>query len=1280
MKEFTLKQGLNAVNLLLVTVFLVLALYSAVGQQIFPYIGQYRINIERYLSEQLESVVGIATLSGDMNILTPSIHMEGITISSLEAPDNPSLSIAAVDAVLDPRASLANFTPVFKSVRLSGVSVRVDSRKQDEQEQPADPIVVQKFVENLLLQRHLELNNVAVEIIHDRAIKHVQLDNLVMTGDGFNRLMSGSLSYGESNKIKAGIRLFSQGSPYDLDEFYARGELDLPQLDVDYWLEELTEISLFESFKASAQMRVEFKNGLLNYAKLNMASPKVSLPEQHTFERVNTEVWLKQNSSNTWTLWLDNTQFALNQKKWKLEELALKLSKTAAGNRWQGYIGDLDIPYGIDLVSQLGFMPESISEIIDKLQPTGRIAQASLVIQQEGDASTFTLAGNLNNVSTLASGGIPSIGNVSGIIAATEAGGRVQFSGPDMRLAFPNLYDQPFEFTQGKGQVDWHIRDHEISVVGNGLDFSMEAASRIQGGFDMVLPHHELLDGAIELNLSLIDADVSVQRQLVPRAVNANLKQWLNQSLVKGTVSEAQFYLYNDLAEQGSQTQLELYLNPKNATLSYLPDWPSVDDISGHIMVVNDHVMGQINSASTLGGQMAGTAISYLDDALWISSKLEGDSDQLLSYFKSTPLSSVTGDVLSQWALIGSHSSNLALHIPMKGEVDVTADVSVAMQYANLKMTDIGLTLNQLNGQLNYTSSKGLTSDGITGSIWNEPLNAKVVSSDAGKQTDIQFSTELNVAGLKHWLELDLLEPLSGSAQTKGHFYIDTRENGFTGLKLQSNLDGVAVDLPKPYALASDETRQLDVSVQITDSQLLKLSYGQQVNLALSLKDGQLEAGQVYLGQTEAYVPAESGIVVQGHVDKLVTSEWLDVWRRIQSQSPSTESGENPIRSIQISTDSFIHEDFTFDFVKANILNLDPIWQIDVDAPIAKGRIELAADAPPKLDLEYIHWPMLTANEDAEDSSANDDPLYDVVPSSFPQFSMDVEEIFIGPTNYGRWKFDTEPFENGFRVNNIDGEIKKLAVKGQVEWQKNTQQKIKEYTALDLKLSSSDVGGIQKAWRVKPTIESEAAKADVQFNWLGSPANFQMANFNGSFNLNMKDGRFIEAGDAGALGAFGILNFGAIGRRLRLDFTDIYESGVHFDSVKGKGVIKNGVLNVVDTFNVDGPAAKFAMSGQVNMLTKELDQELSVTFPISSTLPFVAILAGFAPPVAASLFVGERLVGDEIEKYTSATYELTGSWEEPQLKLKKRFDNDIEGKKDKSFWHRMKDIFGLDSD
>jgi len=327
-------------------------------------------------------------------------------------------------------------------------------------------------------------------------------------------------------------------------------------------------------------------------------------------------------------------------------------------------------------------------------------------------------------------------------------------------------------------------------------------------------------------------------------------------------------------------------------------------------------------------------------------------------------------------------------------------------------------------------------------------------------------------------------------------------------------------------------------------------------------------------------------------------------------------------------------------------------------------------------NLDYIHWPE-PDNHGNDEGGQGSDVLKNVYPHTFPALKFKVAEIFVGATNYGRWSIDVEPHEKGAWFKNIDGEIKKLNVAGQLHWYKSETF---QQTQANLQLSSNDVGGIQKAWRIKPAIESTKAKASVNLNWLSSPADIQIAMLNGDVSLNMRDGRLIEAGDASALGAFGLFNFGSIGRRLRLDFSDVYQSGVHFDSLKGKANIENGVIKIINTFNVDGPAAKFAMSGQIDAVNETLNQELSVTFPISSTLPFVAILAGFAPPVAASLFVGERLVGDEIEKYTSATYKLTGPFKEPNLQLMKRFDNDIEGKKDKSFWHRMKDFFGVGDD
>ena len=132
--------------------------------------------------------------------------------------------------------------------------------------------------------------------------------------------------------------------------------------------------------------------------------------------------------------------------------------------------------------------------------------------------------------------------------------------------------------------------------------------------------------------------------------------------------------------------------------------------------------------------------------------------------------------------------------------------------------------------------------------------------------------------------------------------------------------------------------------------------------------------------------------------------------------------------------------------------------------------------------------------------------------------------------------------------------------------------------------------------------------------------------------------------------------------------------------MKGAASIEQGVLTLSEPITVDGPGGKFLTSGMTNLNTTELDMKLAVTFPVTTTLPLVAVLAGFAPPVAASIYVTERLIGDELERFTSASYTISGTWEEPDVKLNKAFDNDVEGKKSRGFMDRVLSIFGLGGD
>ncbi len=1295
MKTKAIKQWLTAFNLLVVATFIVLALYSAIGQQIFPYVGQYRVNLEQYLGEQLSGDVSIRQLSGGMEILTPSVHIEGVTLHTGDDPKQPKISIAAIDAVLDPRSSLANFTPVFKSVRLSGLYVRIDgdAKKPQAPIDEDDALLIKRLIDGLLLQQHVELNNVTIENTRGDETKILHLDHLVMTGDGFHRLITGSVSYGNENKVNAGLRLYSQGSPFKLDSFYARGALDLPDVDVDYWLNEIFDMSVFKEFTASAQLRFEFKDGLLNYGKLSVASPTVYINDGRKIDSVSAQLWSKQNDADNWSFWVEDSQFTLKNKPWQFNEIALGIAKTKQGNRWQAYLKSMDIAYLNQFLSSVKLIPEELKSRLNELKPSGYLHNMNVILHNnEAGELDYSVAGELKNISTQPSGGIPGVTNLNGVIAASEKNGRVQFDGPQISLAFPDLYPSPFFFPYGEGQVDWHINDQGVRLIGDGLALTMEQAEKVKGGFKLWLYNDKQYEDKLELNLSLKNADVSIHETLVPSNISQDLRGWLERSLLTGTAKTGQYYLYTGL-NAGSVSQSELHLSVSQAALQYLPEWPVVSDINGDLFVKNDEVYARIDNANTLGGNVKQTQVVFdgvKNNKLWVQASVKGLANDGFAYFQYTPLKKLVDNIMDPWSMTGEHATELGLSISLDDvSDDIGVDVTARLQNASLNLADIGLAFSHTQGAITYRSSEGLTSSAIQSSLWQKPLSLNI-SSDVhtkGFSTDIAFDGDLEVKSLKQWLDLSLLKPLTGNTKVAGHFKISGQENGFTGLEVNSDLVGVNIDLPLPYLKRKETSQPFNFKMALDDGQKITLSYSELVNVALHLKEGEIETGQVYLGATEAYIPSTPGLEIQGHVSRIDADKWLKVWGEIQPKSSSTanRSASSPknslIRKVDISTDKLLYDGYQFEQVSANVNAKLNAWDVYVEAPIVKGLITWQAQHPIVLNLDYIHWPALSKDTEEEDKKEKTDMFANIFPSMFPDMNFKVGEIFLGPRNYGQWQAKLRVQDDTLSLLDIDGQIKKLNVKGAAHWEKSDSVPMPvQTTKLDLKLSSDDIGGVQKAWLAKPVIEADSTKVNFNFQWQASPAMFESELLNGQANVSLKKGRFLDAGDTGALSAFGILNFSAIGRRLRLDFSDVYQSGLHFDSVSGKAKVKNGLMTIEDTLEIKGPSAKFAVSGTVNLNTKELNQELSVTFPLTSTLPFVAILAGFAPPVAASIFVGEQLVGDQIEKYTSATYKLDGTWDKPNLKIMKRFDNKIEGKQDEGFWYRMKSFFGLGDD
>jgi uncharacterized protein YhdP len=66
---------------------------------------------------------------------------------------------------------------------------------------------------------------------------------------------------------------------------------------------------------------------------------------------------------------------------------------------------------------------------------------------------------------------------------------------------------------------------------------------------------------------------------------------------------------------------------------------------------------------------------------------------------------------------------------------------------------------------------------------------------------------------------------------------------------------------------------------------------------------------------------------------------------------------------------------------------------------------------------------------------------------------------------------------------------------------------------------------------------------------------------------------------------------------------------------------------------------------------------LVVVLPLTQNLPLAALLLGAGAPIGGALFVLDKILGDPLSKLTSASYSVTGTWDDPKVDLRRVFDN-----------------------
>jgi uncharacterized protein YhdP len=193
-------------------------------------------------------------------------------------------------------------------------------------------------------------------------------------------------------------------------------------------------------------------------------------------------------------------------------------------------------------------------------------------------------------------------------------------------------------------------------------------------------------------------------------------------------------------------------------------------------------------------------------------------------------------------------------------------------------------------------------------------------------------------------------------------------------------------------------------------------------------------------------------------------------------------------------------------------------------------------------------------------------------------------------------------------------------------------------------LVSNDVQKTLTQFGYADVMQAKAGRLDFDLTWLGAPSEDAVASLNGHVKLEADKGQIVDL-NPGAGRVLGLASVATLPRRLFLDFSDLTDKGLAFDTIRGDFDLRDGDAYTTNVL-LDGPAAEIGLIGRVGLAKHDLDQTAVVAGNFGNSLPLASTLAA-GPVVGAAVLVFTQVFKQPLKGLARGYYRITGSWENP---------------------------------
>ena len=1267
-------------------VVLAVAVFVSLVRLMLPEIGEYRSEIETWVSQYMAQPVEIDEIQADWRGWTPHLHLTGIRL--LDTTRSRTLTnFEHADVTVDMFASVIRRGLVPGKLTVSGVeltllrspngAVTIEGVAPEEAGLPS----VRQNALAYWLQSQKDLTIQSAKIIwHDRQslLRPVVFSDvrLRIRSDGERRQLEGSArlpaEIGEKFNFLLDVQgdLLTKGWSGDI---YIEGQgLDPPgMLDYSQWMGLRLDKGLL-GFRLWSRWDNARLTGIDGSVELNGVEIGVS---DYRFELTHARGNLRarRDAEGRWSLSLEKLDVATTNGEWPQSDFSLALIDSPAGDTSTliaraSFVRLDDIA---PLIPHISVLPESIRSTVATMQPGGELRDLRVgYFAGRPLAQRLYLRTEFSGIATEPIGDLPGVRNLSGSIKTDTDGGSVRLSSSQLQLDFGEHYEQAIVVESAAGGIGWAPGEDGWTVTFDSIRANNKALDVELSG---AMHWDQQRAPTVNIIANVHRGDLEHVPNLVPKDVlPIRGYDWIHRALNGGQLTSGMVVVRGPLEHfpfDNAEGVFKARFTVEDMLLDFHPKWPRLEDVDAELLFEGREFIGNAPSAKMLDIDLRDVRTRIPDlgvkkRVVKATGKLEFDAVDARAVIDASPLSLTLGRRLASVEISGPMDLDLKLLVPLPRGSKPKASGVLTIDDVKLKSHEFPLRLQALAGELTF-KGKHWNIGQMTGVYLDTPVNVvgqgqpdEDGSRDQftlrGKATPELIRRQVrNLApAMTDWLEArTLFASLQGETDWTTTLSTTTRidREAERIVTVESALDGMKIDLPAPLGKNTSEVRPLRISSGPLSKHAsnIRFDYGNGVRgrvLTTRDEDGNKHlrgASLVFGGSPAELEESPDSLRLVGHIPHLSLGRWIS---RLQTGlgDPGRIESVAPLVATTFDLNIDVLHAFGFEFENIDLKSNSGVdrWQVSLAGPRIGGYIEVPfAMTGAVVTADFEHLALVRP----ETSSAR----LEVNPADLPTILIECEKFDFNGVDLGAMRLSTRPRPNGVEIESLSFTSPDIDAEARGDWRRLNDI---HHSQFDISVQGDDLGLLLTSFGYdQAAIAGGTTAIQIFAEWPGTPAEFSLENIRGDMHIEVDDGRLLDV-DPKAGRLFGLLSMQTLPRRLTLDFNDLFRKGFSFDRIEGAFQLDRGHA-YTNNLSMDGPSARIEITGRTGLADQDYDQLVTVTPQLSNTLPLAGAFFGPAGVgVGAVLFLGQKMfksLPNQLDSILRRQYTITGNWDEP---------------------------------